>query len=210
MKIEIVRQKRKTISLKLVDAERAELKIPLKTTQKEIDKFLDEKKRWIEKNSAKLHSRADFAENFDLLNYIYLDGKVVARASELVLGFDRMSENAKKIAIKKHYLGHFNKIEEMAKSVSMQSGLTYDEIKPITSKKVWGSYNSKRVMKLNWKLVILPDALVYYIICHELSHSIHLNHKPQFWHEVERLCPNYKELKKILENYGFLLSDENI
>ena len=208
MKVEIVREKRKTLSLRLLDDERAVLKVPLKTSQGEINKFLEEKKRWISKNATKLAERKQFAGQFDMLNFIYVDGKPVSRTKEIVIGFDKMSESAKKSAIKKYYLSHFYELEQMAKDLSERSGLTYDEIRPVSSKKVWGSYNSKRVMKLNWKLVVLPKHLVEYVICHELSHSKHFNHKPQFWLEVERLCPDYKGRRKEIESYGFLLTND--
>ena len=209
MKIEIVRQKRKTISLKLIDSQNAVLKVPAKLSEQEIQKFLSEKKRWLERGIAKFQTKEDFANDFDLKNKVYLNGEYAADFKDLVIGFENMSAQAQESARKKYYLSNFYKLVEMTKSVSEKSGLTYNEIKSVSSVKVWGSYNSKRVMKLNWKLVIVPEELAYYVICHELSHSKHFNHKPQFWAEVERLCPDFKQKRRDLDQYSFLLK-ENI
>lgn len=209
MKIEIVRQRRKTLVLKLIDSQNAILKAPAKMPDIEIQKFLSEKKNWIEKGVEKFISKESFAKDFDLKDKLYLNGEFVANARDIVIGFDKMNEQAKEKARRKYYQSNFYKLAEMARDVSDKSGLTYDVLKAVSSVKVWGSYNSKRVMKLNWKLVMVPQELAYYVICHELSHSKHFNHKPQFWQEVERLCPDYKQKRKALDNYSFLLG-ENI
>lgn len=209
MKIEIVRQKRKTISLKLIDSQNAVLKVPTKLSEQEVQKFLSEKKRWIEKGITKFQAKESFAHDFDLKNKAYLNGDYVADFKDLVIGFENMNAQAQERARKRYYLSNFYKLVEMTNSVSEKSGLTYNDIKSVSSVKVWGSYNAKRVMKLNWKLVIVPKELAYYVICHELSHSKHFNHKPQFWAEVEKLCPDFKEKRRYLDQYSFLLK-ENI
>ncbi|MCL2085513.1 M48 family metallopeptidase, partial [Candidatus Saccharibacteria bacterium] len=45
-----------------------------------------------------------------------------------------------------------------------------------------------------------------YVIWHELAHTRHMNHSPEFWAEVARHCPSFKyyraELKKYLPQEG--------
>ncbi|HEX6633551.1 MAG TPA: SprT family zinc-dependent metalloprotease [Usitatibacter sp.] len=62
----------------------------------------------------------------------------------------------------------------------------------------WGSCNSRREIRLAWRLLKAPPALVDYVICHELAHLRHMNHSPAFWAEVERLCPDYRRLRATL------------
>ena len=52
--------------------------------------------------------------------------------------------------------------------------------------------------------------LIDYIIVHELCHSKFMNHKPQFWKEVEKYCPNYKILRQKIKEYSFLLKKDTI
>ncbi len=62
----------------------------------------------------------------------------------------------------------------------------------------WGSCNSRREIRLAWRLLKAPPALVDYVICHELAHLRHMNHSAAFWAEVERQCPDYKRLRAAL------------
>ena len=59
----------------------------------------------------------------------------------------------------------------------------------------WGSCNSRREVRLAWRLVKARAALIDYVICHELAHLRHMNHSRAFWSEVERQCPDYRELR---------------
>ena len=62
----------------------------------------------------------------------------------------------------------------------------------------WGSCNTRREVRLTWRLVKAPEALVDYVICHELAHLRHMNHSRAFWAEVERQCPGHRALRKHL------------
>ncbi len=62
----------------------------------------------------------------------------------------------------------------------------------------WGSCNSRREIRLAWRLLKACPALVDYVICHELAHLRHMNHSAAFWAEVERQCPDYKRLRAAL------------
>lgn len=68
----------------------------------------------------------------------------------------------------------------------------------------WGSCNSRREVRLSWRLVKAPPALVDYVVCHELAHLRHMDHSPRFWAEVGRLCPDYKRLRDELESTDHL------
>ena len=208
MKIEIVKMRRKTICLKLEDSEHAVLKVPRTTSQKKIEQFLESKREWLQKNAKKLRERESFGEEFDFLKYIYFGGKPFVETSSLAMDFDLLSEQKKKSIIKKFYLSHFSDLEALAKEISAKTGLKYEEIKPTSSVRIWGSFSTKKVMKLNWKLLMLPRPLVEYVICHELCHGLHMNHQPKFWKAVESICPDFKLRKKELSKYAFMLKNE--
>ena len=63
----------------------------------------------------------------------------------------------------------------------------------------WGSCNSRREVRLAWRLVKARPALVDYVVCHELAHLRHMNHSREFWAEVGRLCPDFRRLREELE-----------
>jgi predicted metal-dependent hydrolase len=59
----------------------------------------------------------------------------------------------------------------------------------------WGSCNTRREVRLAWRLVKAPPELVDYVVCHELAHLRHMNHSSAFWAEVARQCPDYQRLR---------------
>ena len=200
MNIEIKREKRKTVLLKLIDYQNAVLKIPFYLSDKKVEDFLESKKTWIEKNSIKLKSNTLFSQQFDLKSKLYLNGEYFQEVIKL-----KSHANNK---IKNFYKSQFFILEEMAKKLSEQTGLKYKEIKMHSSVRVWGSYNSQGLMKLNYKLIILPPILQKYVILHELCHSKQMNHSPKFWALVQKLCPEFKILKKQLNHFSFLLKEK--
>jgi predicted metal-dependent hydrolase len=56
----------------------------------------------------------------------------------------------------------------------------------------WGSCNEDGRIRLNWRLLFFPVAVIDYVVAHELAHLTELNHGPDFWREVERLLPDFQ------------------
>lgn len=54
----------------------------------------------------------------------------------------------------------------------------------------WGSCTRRGHIRLNWRLVQAPLALIDYVAAHELAHLVHLDHSPRFWAQVAELCPD--------------------
>jgi len=54
----------------------------------------------------------------------------------------------------------------------------------------WGSCTRHGHVRLNWRLVQAPLALIDYVAAHELAHLVHLDHSPRFWAQVAALCPD--------------------
>jgi predicted metal-dependent hydrolase len=54
----------------------------------------------------------------------------------------------------------------------------------------WGSCTRRGHIRLNWRLVQAPLALIDYVAAHELAHLVHLDHSPRFWAQVVALCPD--------------------
>ncbi|MCA9343771.1 MAG: M48 family metallopeptidase [Candidatus Nomurabacteria bacterium] len=66
----------------------------------------------------------------------------------------------------------------------------------------WGSCTSEKNMTFNLFLIQLPWQFIDYVIYHELSHTVHMNHGSQFWALVESHVPNYKLIRKLMANYS--------
>lgn len=73
-------------------------------------------------------------------------------------------------------------------------------IRKMTSR--WGVCNSKlKRVTLNLELIKKEPFCLDYVIVHELSHFIEMNHSSRFWKVVEANYPNYKEVRRIMKNY---------
>lgn len=66
----------------------------------------------------------------------------------------------------------------------------------------WGVCNSKlKRVTLNLELIKKDISCLDYVINHELSHFIEMNHSINFWKVVGENYPNYKNIRRIMKNY---------
>jgi predicted metal-dependent hydrolase len=63
----------------------------------------------------------------------------------------------------------------------------------------WGSCNSKKEVRLNWRLIQAPPHIINYVTAHELAHLKQMNHSAKFWAVVESIFPDYKRAEKELK-----------
>ena len=68
-----------------------------------------------------------------------------------------------------------------------------------SAKTRWGSCNSRGEIRLNWRLIQAPPAIIFYVVAHELAHLKEMNHSPKFWAWVERIYPDYKTYRIALK-----------
>ena len=70
------------------------------------------------------------------------------------------------------------------------------------TKSRWGSCSSKGSIMLNWRLIMAPPSVYKYVIIHELSHLVHMNHGYLFWKLVGELHPSYMSDREWLNKNG--------
>lgn len=66
----------------------------------------------------------------------------------------------------------------------------------------WGSCSAAGGVRLNWRLMQAPPAVIDYVVIHELAHLAELNHSPRFWAIVEAHCPDWKTQRGWLKRHG--------
>jgi predicted metal-dependent hydrolase len=89
-------------------------------------------------------------------------------------------------------------LSERVLVLSAAAGLAPPRVLLSSAMARWGSCNTRREVRLAWRLAKAPGELVDYVICHELAHLRHMNHSAAFWAEVARQCPDYRRLREEL------------
>ena len=81
-------------------------------------------------------------------------------------------------------------------------GFSYKSVQVKLLKRRWGSCNSKKELVFNLNLMSLDALHIDYVILHELTHTIHMNHGPEFWAHMESVMPNSKKIAKDVRHYA--------
>lgn len=84
-------------------------------------------------------------------------------------------------------------------------GVSYGRITIRSQRTRWGSCSSKGNLNFNCLLMLAPPQVVDYVVVHELSHRLHMNHSEHFWATVERYMPDYALWRKWLKTNGAAL-----
>lgn len=66
----------------------------------------------------------------------------------------------------------------------------------------WGSCSPRGVLSFNWRLILAPQAILAYVVVHELCHRLRHDHSPLFWQLVALARPTFAEERKWLAQHG--------
>jgi predicted metal-dependent hydrolase len=93
-------------------------------------------------------------------------------------------------------------IRGKAAGAGSRMGLKYRRINLKEMRTRWGSCSLKGNLNFNWKLILMPEPVIEYVVIHELAHLKEMHHGPDFWARVARECPDWRERRKWLTRNG--------
>jgi len=66
----------------------------------------------------------------------------------------------------------------------------------------WGSCSTNQNLNFSTRLLLAPEEVIDYVIVHELSHLIEMNHSKRFWNVVKKAMPGYLDQEEWLTKHG--------
>jgi predicted metal-dependent hydrolase len=73
------------------------------------------------------------------------------------------------------------------------AGWSYTRLTVRDQRTRWGSCTRGGAMSFNWRLLLAPEAVLDYVVWHEVCHLAFMDHSPRFWGLVARYCPDHRE-----------------
>ena len=87
-------------------------------------------------------------------------------------------------------------------NMAKERSLSLNNVKVSSAKGRWGSCSSTGNINLSLYLVLLPRHLQDYVLQHELTHLIEMNHSPR-WARLDEVCGGKaKALRKEMRGYN--------
>lgn len=170
--VQVVYSARKSLGLQVKSDGTVYARVPRRVSDKTIEKFIQKHEAWILQKRKALLFAGD-SPKILLPQVATEEGKRKARA--LVT----------------------HRVEYYADLM----GISYGRIAMRNQKTRWGSCSVDGNLNFNCRLLFLPLDLVDYVVVHELAHRRHMDHSPDFWREVARYLPDYKERRERLKGY---------
>ena len=169
---ELVRSRRRSMSLKVELDGTITVRAPFRTPPETADWFVESHRDWIE---------------------------VRLRAGEQILAERPSYTETERLEGKKR-AEHV--LKERGCSYAGLMGVSYGSITVREQKTRWGSCSAKGNLNFNWKLVLMPEEILDYVVVHELAHRLQMNHSTEFWDEVEKILPDYRKRRQWLKENG--------
>lgn len=89
----------------------------------------------------------------------------------------------------------------------VEMGLAARDLELRDWRRRWGECHPDGKLRFNWRLIMLPEEIIDYVVVHELAHLRAPGHNPRFWRLVGQVVPDYASRRRWLNRYGtpFLL-----
>lgn len=99
---------------------------------------------------------------------------------------ERQSPEAEKARIEELRRRAKAELPPRTAELARQLGFTFRSVTVRATRTKWGSCSAHNDLSLSLFLMMLPPHLRDFVIVHELCHTLHKNHSPQFHAEVDR------------------------
>lgn len=216
IEIEIIRSKRSTLCISIKEDGTVVVKAPSFIQDAKIRELVENKAEWIlskRKEVIQHQSKKMKREYVNGATLPYMGKEVpmeiiVGKKSSVQLenhGFVIYTSNTEEEFMQKLLKKWYKKqsMDYLTKRVayySQKMNVSYTSISIKSRKKQWGTCDNQGNLTFSWRLIMATDACIDYVVVHELCHRKHMDHSKQFWGEVKKMLPDYKEREKWLND----------
>ena len=173
---EIIHSNRKTLNIQVKSDGRVVVRAPLRMSNGDVRRLVEEKADWIEKHLAQIRRQRDSA------GPAFTAGQL-----------RQLAEAARQ------------DLPRRAARFAPLVGVSYGRITIRAQKSRWGSCSTLGNLNFNCLLMLAPEEVTDYVIVHELAHRKQMNHSAAFWNEVAAVLPDYRERERWLKTQGKIL-----
>jgi predicted metal-dependent hydrolase len=183
-----------------IDAQDAavDLVLPPRTSLPRALSFLEANRQWLEDKLAALPPWIAFAEGAEVpvmgvphrvrhLPKSRGRGAVWMEAGEIRIAGEaehlprRLRDFLRELA--RHEMG------ERARRLAAEIGRSVGRVTVRDTVTRWGSCSADGNLAFSWRLILAPEAVLHYVVAHEVAHLVEMNHGRRFWRLVRKLAP---------------------
>ncbi len=215
----------KRLSMRIKPDGSVAITCPWFVTDKEVANFVDANSEWIEKHQQKVADRKVLFEvgqtittKFHTIELVQIENcttRAVLKGNKVVITLspekevesDQIQQFIRKVITEICRKEAQSLLPPRVSQLALEHGFAYNTVYIKNLKSKWGSCFSHGNINLNLHLMRLPDHLIDYIILHELCHTRHMNHAPEFWKLLNTVTNGKaQQLNKEINNYkGFFI-----
>ncbi len=213
MEYKVTRKNIKNFIIRIYPDLRIAISVPLHSTNKDIENFIQSRRSWIETTLEKITKKTEnnLKENTIKILEKDIEKKVIESDLERIRLTDTSiyiySKNIANLEIEKKLFEW--KIEKLKSILDeyldkytklLNKNINYYQIKKLSS--AWGIYHKKEnYISFNFDLIEKNIECIEYVVLHELCHIFYMNHQKDFWTLVEKYMPDYKVRRKKLKTF---------
>lgn len=164
----LVRSKRKTVSVSVTREGEVVVRAPLRMPAGAIEDFLSRHSVWIERSRAQALSAA------------------AQRGTLSQEEKDRLSERARA------------ELPGMTLKMAEEMGVSPTGVRITSAQTRWGSCSAKNTICFSYRVMLLPQPLIEYVIVHELAHIREKNHGAGFYRVLGAFMPDHRERERAI------------
>lgn len=209
----LIRTRRKTVAIHITQDAAVQVRAPLGMPRAEIERLLAGKEAWIAKHTDAQETRnkacADYTPDYGgtarLCGADYpIRARAGSRAGFDAQGFylppDHSPARVREMLISVYKKEAGNLLRAKTAQFSARMGVTPAQVTITSAKTRWGACSENNRLSFSWRLILLDEAAIDYVVVHELAHITQHNHSPRFWAVVAAVLPDYKTRQAIAKH----------